>query len=219
MRPNLGLSIYGTLPPLVETSFKGSDGRSQTVGVYNLDKRSSLIVVAQLSPEFTARIVDRWQELEQRTQPTPQPLLPTTLARHTIEDDLAVAQLLAVPLHLAQSEAVKHARLLTGVDYGHLLAHAPAQNDIQYEQVMLEPTELGKGFGLSAVKMNQKLEQMGLQVRQNDQWTPTEAAKGAWARHQWVSGGKSGYNIKWNKAFVEKRMKAARTCPLDSQNR
>lgn len=31
---------------------------------YHLDKRSSLIVVAQLNPEFTARIVDRWQELE-----------------------------------------------------------------------------------------------------------------------------------------------------------
>ncbi|MFG1480274.1 Rha family transcriptional regulator [Xanthobacter sp. V4C-4] len=31
---------------------------------YRLDKRSSLIVVAQLSPEFTARVVDRWQELE-----------------------------------------------------------------------------------------------------------------------------------------------------------
>lgn len=34
---------------------------------YHLDKRSSLIVVAQLCPEFTARIVDRWQELEART--------------------------------------------------------------------------------------------------------------------------------------------------------
>lgn len=33
---------------------------------YHLDKRSSLIVVAQLCPEFTARIVDRWQELEQQ---------------------------------------------------------------------------------------------------------------------------------------------------------
>ena len=31
---------------------------------YKLDKRSSIIVVAQLSPEFTARLVDRWQELE-----------------------------------------------------------------------------------------------------------------------------------------------------------
>lgn len=29
-------------------------------------KRDSIIVVAQLSPEFTARLVDRWQELEQR---------------------------------------------------------------------------------------------------------------------------------------------------------
>ncbi len=28
-------------------------------------KRDSIIVVAQLSPEFTARLVDRWQELEQ----------------------------------------------------------------------------------------------------------------------------------------------------------
>lgn len=33
-------------------------------------KRDTYVVVAQLSPEFTARIVDRWQELErQRAQP------------------------------------------------------------------------------------------------------------------------------------------------------
>jgi phage regulator Rha-like protein len=30
-------------------------------------KRDSIIVVAQLSPEFTARLVDRWQELESKT--------------------------------------------------------------------------------------------------------------------------------------------------------
>jgi phage regulator Rha-like protein len=37
---------------------------TKPVKVCLLDKRSSLIVVAQLSPEFTARVVDRWQELE-----------------------------------------------------------------------------------------------------------------------------------------------------------
>lgn len=46
---------------------------------YRLDKRSSLVVVAQLCPEFTARIVDRWQELEaQVAQPAFQ--IPTTLS-------------------------------------------------------------------------------------------------------------------------------------------
>lgn len=37
---------------------------AQTVAECRLDKRSSLIVVAQLSAEFTARVVDRGQELE-----------------------------------------------------------------------------------------------------------------------------------------------------------
>lgn len=46
---------------------------------YLLDKRSSLIVVAQLCPEFTARIVDRWQELEAKlAQPA---LNPANLSR------------------------------------------------------------------------------------------------------------------------------------------
>lgn len=33
---------------------------------YLIGKRDSYIIVAQLSPEFTARLVDRWQELEEK---------------------------------------------------------------------------------------------------------------------------------------------------------
>ena len=52
-----------TLPPSVE---KPTAGRPTTVYVFEGEqgKRDSIIVVAQLSPEFTARLVDRWQELE-----------------------------------------------------------------------------------------------------------------------------------------------------------
>jgi hypothetical protein len=31
---------------------------------YEVNKRDSYVIVAQLCPEFTARLVDRWQELE-----------------------------------------------------------------------------------------------------------------------------------------------------------
>ena len=61
------------LPPLVE--YLDSLGRPATE--YRIGKRDSYIVVAQLSPEFTARLVDRWQELEAATQPA----IPKTMAQ------------------------------------------------------------------------------------------------------------------------------------------
>lgn len=48
------------LPPLGE--YLDSLGRKATE--YLVNKRDSFVVVAQLSPEFTAALVDRWQELE-----------------------------------------------------------------------------------------------------------------------------------------------------------
>ena len=41
-------------------------GRERTTQVYKVGKRDSYIVVAQLSPQFTARLVDRWQFLEEQ---------------------------------------------------------------------------------------------------------------------------------------------------------
>ena len=41
---------------------------------YHINKRDSYVVVAQLSPEFTARLVDRWQELENAAPAVPQSL-------------------------------------------------------------------------------------------------------------------------------------------------
>lgn len=51
------------LPPMEEAKITKSNGAKQPISVYLLEKRDSYVVVAQLSPEFTARVVDRWQEL------------------------------------------------------------------------------------------------------------------------------------------------------------
>jgi anti-repressor protein len=50
-------------PPLVDGDKAGNNTVEK---VYQVGKRDSYVIVAQLSPQFTARLVDRWQELEQR---------------------------------------------------------------------------------------------------------------------------------------------------------
>lgn len=60
------------LPPMVEVK----NHLGQVVTEYQLIKRDSYVVVAQLSPEFTARLVDRWQELENQQMPQ----IPQTLS-------------------------------------------------------------------------------------------------------------------------------------------
>lgn len=54
-----------SLPPMGE---KSTSGRPSSFYIFSGEKgkRDSIIVVAQLSPEFTARLVDRWQELENK---------------------------------------------------------------------------------------------------------------------------------------------------------
>jgi phage antirepressor YoqD-like protein len=56
----------------------GANGVAERV--YYVSKRDSYVVVAQLSPEFTARLVDRWQELEAAAQ-APAMALPQTFAQ------------------------------------------------------------------------------------------------------------------------------------------
>ncbi|WP_313326986.1 Rha family transcriptional regulator [Pseudomonas qingdaonensis] len=61
-------------PPMGDEHFADSLGRPRNESVYHVNKRDSFVVVAQLSPEFTAALVDRWQKLEEQVAA---PALPT----------------------------------------------------------------------------------------------------------------------------------------------
>ncbi|HAM9650528.1 TPA: DNA-binding protein [Escherichia coli] len=52
-------------------------------------KRDSIVVVAQLSPEFTARLVDRWRELEGATAKIPQTFSEALRLAADLEDQKA----------------------------------------------------------------------------------------------------------------------------------
>lgn len=68
-----GVAKMATLTPYV------NEQNGQSYNEYRLDKRDSLVLVARLSPEFTAAIVDRWQELEAKQVETPEQLMARAL--------------------------------------------------------------------------------------------------------------------------------------------
>ncbi|MDG6880966.1 Uncharacterized phage-encoded protein [Phocoenobacter uteri] len=99
----------------------------QTYKEYLLEKRDTYIVVAQLSPEFTARLVDRWQELENQIQ---QPQLPQSYEQaleHLLiqvkenkalslenKEQKALIELQAPKVHFADSVSASKTSILIG---------------------------------------------------------------------------------------------------------
>lgn len=73
-------------PPVAVVNIIDKMGRPRETEVFvfkhDVGRRDSIVVVAQLSPMFTAAIVDRWQELEQAQQAkeAPQFAVPTSFA-------------------------------------------------------------------------------------------------------------------------------------------
>jgi len=99
-------------PPMGNEQDTDAKGRQRTTSVYLLEKRDSFVVVAQLSPEFTARIVDRWQELETQTGNSRSGVLtgPQLLAAALIEAD-ATMKAQAAQIEVMREDVEAHARL------------------------------------------------------------------------------------------------------------
>jgi hypothetical protein len=106
-----------------------------------------------VSPSFHIKVIRAYHAVTTNT-PNQSYVSQEVKAASAITAYMQVANLFSCPLHLAQIESVKQVRNSYGVDFSPYLLTAPAQDNIQPTEVMLEPTELGKMFGLSGVAMN-----------------------------------------------------------------
>ena len=75
---------------------------------YLICKRDSYVVVAQLSPQFTARLVDRWQELEGQV---------ATSVPQTLPDALRLAADMAEQNEQLESQILENAPKVAFVDH------------------------------------------------------------------------------------------------------
>jgi len=114
--------------------------RGQYFDYFNLDKRDSLVLVARLSPEFTAAIVDRWQELEKSNKPS----IPQTYAE-------------ALQLAADQAKQLEEAKPKLEV-YDAL---ADRKGDVS-------TTILAKQLGITAIKLNKLLREHGIKWQKAD---------------------------------------------------
>lgn len=131
--------VIGGSTPLAHTPYVHEQNR-QEYTEYRLNKRDSLILVAQNSPEFTAAIVDRWQELEAQAKPQ----IPKTYAEALLE-----AGRLALELEKSQQQLAIAAPKAAIVDR------------VMERTNLLNATQVGQQVGLSAVKLNRSLDQIG----------------------------------------------------------
>lgn len=108
-------------------------GEGRPAAVLHVNKRDSYIVVAQLSPEFTAVLVDRWQELESKQQPK----IPTNFA-----EALQLAADQAKQLEIAAPKV------------------AFVDNLVNRDNLMTA-TQVANKHKISAVKLNKLLDELG----------------------------------------------------------
>lgn len=113
------------LPPLTEVKLNQSLSPNSKTIVYVFSgeqgKRDSIIVVAQLSPEFTAALVDRWTELEQQVAAPvvalPQDYLSALKALVTSEEakERANAEIKQLQPKAAALDTLSHAKGSLGI--------------------------------------------------------------------------------------------------------
>ena len=112
----------------------------QTYHEYFISKRDSYVVVAQLSPVFTAALVDRWQELENANKPA----IPQTYAAALLE---------AGRLALENEQQAEQLRLAA--------PKVKIVDEYMNREALQNATQITQTFKMSAVKMNRVLDEIG----------------------------------------------------------
>lgn len=127
--------------PQIEVVQKEANSRTYNVEVYvftgEQGKLDSITVVAQLCPEFTAALVKRWYELEN-------------------QNAVQLPQTFAEALQLAADQARQLELAAPKVQYFDRVADT---------KNLLNASQVGKKVGMSAVKLNQYLADMGVYDR------------------------------------------------------
>ena len=132
--------INGGLP-LADTPYT-NDQNCQTYYEYRLNKLDSITLVAQNCPQFTAALVRRWDELERGS------------ARPSFMDSLSPAAVIMLEDLDRQLKESKQQLAIAA-------PKAEVFDKVIERETPLNATQVAQQVGMSAIKMNKKLDELG----------------------------------------------------------
>ena len=112
----------------------------QTYFEYFVSKRDSYVIVAQMSPAFTAALVDRWQELESKQKPS-------------VPQSYAEALLEAGRLALENEKKAEQLRIAA--------PKVQFVDNFTQRESLQNASQVGQTLGVSAIRLNRALDEVG----------------------------------------------------------
>lgn len=127
--------------PLADTPYT-NDQNGQTYYEYRLNKLDSITLVAQNCPQFTAALVKRWDELERG------------VAKPSFMDSLSPAAVIMLEdLDRQLKESMQQLAIAA--------PKADVFDRVIEREALLNATQVAQQIGMSAIKMNRKLDELG----------------------------------------------------------
>ena len=146
----------------------------QTYSEYLITKDGlTLLVMGYTGPkamQFKLAYINRFNEMEAQLQS----------GNLSIERKLNAAKIILEPAGIEGNQLTLALDKVYKANTGEsLLAQTGVQLIAPTQERLVNPTDLGKSLGLSAIKVNQRLAELGYQARKGKEWELTEKGKAA----------------------------------------
>lgn len=155
--------ICGRKFALSSREVKQPNGGTRETSCYSLDKEECLYIATKFNDEARAKLIKRWKELEEKHH---------FQIPHSYSEALMLAanQAKQIEQQQAQIATISKANTELGKKVTEMLPKANYYDVIMESNATMTVTQIAQDYGMSAIMLNRKLEELKIQRKVQGQW-------------------------------------------------